>query len=907
MAKQHFYSRVPARGSLFNRSDGFDTFAQSEGLSREFVERELSAVYENKLGKQDAEAVRTGKMPVVYSQCCLRSGQLVQSCVTYLPKDYTGERSAYLCHSLILSDEEKQRIFCSRDNALLNPAMFVSDAGAFDFVNQSADPDYPEKEYIPGKAGDPKELLSRYEPNTLKGFLFALLSVLCAKGKTVYFKMPCEDGQVSAEALKFMDQIASVVPYHLRKDISFASYVTDPAQYSQVKIKCVSADCPETLLSKGIFIDFGTDLVAGMPNADAVAKMPVSFFYSLLEDATIRNEFLLFVDKAVKAVPELEKLSAKTLSDLVFLFGGASGLYDQEKTLPTDDNVLTFLSSYEKYRAALDEERRRNAYRCLERYPQRHVAIPKNIFAKLTRIYPTDVPSAKRIVMNVVLELIHTDVMRDKLFTFLKSNYADEDADIRKVINADLCRVFYGGFLQAQILTFFGQNFATEPEETQNAIFDKLMLSIRTVSVQEKILAFIGENYSVFSEKQKARLYEMIFEMLPECDALSAALVGRLNAQMRVEDAARREQTAKMLAVLLAADYKKKEHKLMPLLCAEPGFCQDVVIALAFGSWNTRKIYEEYMERFCKKPLMEKTRQIVHILDLVPGETTGELLTNAAQQLYEADAEKTDLYGWMEADELVQTEIARRSSALAEKISANIMRPAVLRQLNDALNVKLRKDGLQQMIQYAQGNLYLQNCPEYQTMVILRQLMEAIEAGNAVNAYRHVAALLQESGDKGLMANYLEVSLLNWTTQTPEKAALCQSCCSILKEKTFFSEDMYAECKSRYSQTLTAEDPKLTGTKLASAVAESTANLFLRYLVIAAKQNIALLKIICQDKERMEGFLRAYRGDNGKSVEKAVLIKLENAPIPLREMVDEIFENAKPKAGGFFGKLFGKK
>ena len=76
-------------------------------------ERELSAVYENKLGKQDAEAVRTGKMPVVYSQCCLRSGQLVQSCVSYLPKDYTGERSAYLCHSLILCRglNRKKRLF----------------------------------------------------------------------------------------------------------------------------------------------------------------------------------------------------------------------------------------------------------------------------------------------------------------------------------------------------------------------------------------------------------------------------------------------------------------------------------------------------------------------------------------------------------------------------------------------------------------------------------------------------------------------------------------------------------------------------------------------------------------------------------------------------------------------------
>ncbi len=907
MAKQHFYSRVPAKGSLYNRSDGFDTFAQSEGLSREFVERELSAVYENKLGKQDAEAVRTGKMPVVYSQCCLRSGQLVQSCISYLPKDYTGERSAYLCHSLILSDEEKGRIFSGRENALLNPGMFVSDATAFDFATQPADSNYPEKEYVPGKAGDPKELLSRYEPATIKGFLFALLSVLCAKGKTVYFKMPCEDSQVSLEALKFMDQIASVVPYHLRKDISFVSYVTDPAQYSHVKIKCVSADCPETLLSKGIFIDLGTDLVTGMPAADVLAKMPVSFFYSLLEDASIRNEFLLFVDKAVKAVPELEKLNTKTLSDLVFLFGGASGLYDQEKTLPTDDNVLTFLSSYEKYRAALDEELRRNAYKCLERYPQRHLAIPKNIFAKLTRIYATEVPSAKRIVMNVVLELIHTDVMRDKLFTFLKSNYADEDADIRKVINADLCRVFYGGFLQTQILTFFGQNFATEPEDTQNAIFDKLMLTIRTASVQEKILAFIGENYSIFTEGQKRQLYEMIYEMLPECDGLSAALVGRLNAQMKIEAADRREQTAKMLAVLLAADYKKKEHKLMPLLCAEPGFCQDIVIALAFGSWNTRKIYEEYIERICQKSLLEKTHQIIHILDLVPGETTGELLIGAAEQLYAPDAEKTNLYGWMEADELVQTEIARRNNALAEEISAKVMRPAVLRQLNDALNVKLRKDGLQQLAQYAKGNLYLQSYPAYKTMAVLRQLMEAIEATNPLNAYRQLSALLQEGGDTGLMANYVEVNLLDWDAQTPERATLCQSCCSILKEKSFFSEDMYAQCKSRYVWTLTAEDPKLTGPKLALAVADSTAELFLRYLVIAAKQDAVLLQIICQDEERMGSFLRAYWGDYGKNADKCVSAKLESAPIPLREMVDGLMENAKPKTGGFFGKLFGKK
>ena len=362
MAKQHFYSRVPAKGSLYNRSDGFDTFAHSQGLSRDFVERELSAVYENKLTKQDAEAVRTGQMPAVYSQSCLKSGALVQSCISYLPKDYTGERSAYLCHSLILSEEEMQSVFSGGANALLNPEMFVSNAGAFDLSAQVATGDYPEKAYIPCTAEDPKFLTERYNPATVKAFLFAVLSALCGKGKTVYFKLPCKDGEAPREALKMMNMVTSVVPYHLRKSISFVTYVTDPTQYNHVKIKCVCADCPEAALSKGVFVDFGTDLVTGMPAADVVAKIPVNFFYSLLEDAAIRGEFLRFVDKAVDAVPELEKLNPKTLSDLVFLFGGASGLYDQEKTLPTDEDVLTFLSSYEKYRAALGEESRRNSF-----------------------------------------------------------------------------------------------------------------------------------------------------------------------------------------------------------------------------------------------------------------------------------------------------------------------------------------------------------------------------------------------------------------------------------------------------------------------------------------------------------------------------------------------------------------
>ena len=111
MAHQHFYSRVPARVSLYNKIDGFDTFAHSAGLQRDFILGELSTMYYGKLEIHNPVRLRRGEIPTVYSQAMLPSGSLVQTVISYLPKDFTGERSAYLAHSLVISDEEKKSIF----------------------------------------------------------------------------------------------------------------------------------------------------------------------------------------------------------------------------------------------------------------------------------------------------------------------------------------------------------------------------------------------------------------------------------------------------------------------------------------------------------------------------------------------------------------------------------------------------------------------------------------------------------------------------------------------------------------------------------------------------------------------------------------------------------------------------
>ena len=123
MSYQHFYSRVPARVSLFNKRDGFDTFAHSAALDREFVLGELSTVYANKLNIHNPLKIRRGEVPVVYSQAKLPSGRLVQTAVKYIPSDFTGERSAYLAHSLVLTEEEIDRVIKSPEVDAFNEKM----------------------------------------------------------------------------------------------------------------------------------------------------------------------------------------------------------------------------------------------------------------------------------------------------------------------------------------------------------------------------------------------------------------------------------------------------------------------------------------------------------------------------------------------------------------------------------------------------------------------------------------------------------------------------------------------------------------------------------------------------------------------------------------------------------------
>ena len=125
MAYQHLYSRVPSRVSLYNKRDGFDTFAHSAGLGRDFILGELSVMYRDKLEIHSPVKLRWGEIPRVYSQALLPSGILAQTMVSYLSKDFTGERSAYLAHTLLPTDDEIGAMFYNNSCCAFTPDMFL--------------------------------------------------------------------------------------------------------------------------------------------------------------------------------------------------------------------------------------------------------------------------------------------------------------------------------------------------------------------------------------------------------------------------------------------------------------------------------------------------------------------------------------------------------------------------------------------------------------------------------------------------------------------------------------------------------------------------------------------------------------------------------------------------------------
>ena len=905
MAYQHFYSRVPARVSIFNKIDGFDTFAHSAELDRDFILGELSSVYADKLNKHDAGKIRRAEIPTVYSQILLPSAKTVQSALTYLPLDYTGERSAYLVHSLVLNDEDRSRIFANPAALSFNPQMFVRDISGFRITAPNAAPNraLAQSAYVPRPVSQAAKVTSRYNPEMLARFLYAIVASLCGKGNYIYFRLPVDDNQASAEALELISAVMSVLPYNMREMLSFVTFVSDQSHYPEFMLKCVSSNCRVNIADGSIFFDFAASTVAGM-GADYDMNRPlVGFFYSLFDTPAVRNAFHIYTAR-ILATYQDKVLNLETLNELIFLFWQCSGFYVEQSVLPNDNMIVEFFTVYEKYRDALTDDYRKQAYKCLNRYAKANIPIPVLIFKKLSELYPNDSVPAKRVALGVMLDLIHTDVMREKLFRLIKNNYHEETDEVKAIINDDLARVFYGGFLQNEILSFFDSNFDSEPQTTQNMILQKLLLSVRTPAVQDRIMTILDSHYGVMSEEQRTKIYSSLIEMIPECDRLSSLTVWFINKHIEGESQELADAVSCRIIEYLAEDYKREAHLLLPILTYFPGFSEDIVIKLVFTHWKDSVVTYEYTQLINAQSSYQKLQKAIHIYKLVPDiehDVLERFIVGTSALLLDVNA---TFYNFLAADAEAKSIMPESTYRL---LCERLIYPSVIYNFYDVFNVKYGKDGIDLLIKYVGDNPVLSEAEQYARVLKYTELTRRAESEDATGVFICINQLPTEQKNRVDIANHIRMCALNRNTQSEKTALIYELCINYLKTSQLRFDNVYEQYKNSVEERMYKDDElDLTPEKFDKAVLCATIEMMLDIALEISIADEECMNMICDDTSGFPMVIQRFVIDYGLGVTRFLKPIIEPAPYMLRGLIERIVKEYRLKPADIANQIIEK-
>ena len=798
MSYQHLYSRVPARVSLYNKRDGFDTFAHTAGLNPDFIRGELSPVYFDKLGLFDALKIRRGEIPTVYSQILLPSGVVAQTAVNYMPVDFTGERSAYFAHTLVLDPGERAAVLNSSDTDPFNPAMFFKDISIFNITSPTAAPNPmgPQCRYIPSALANHRETILKYDPDMIKGFIYSILCAICNGGREVFFRLPVDDKDASGEALALMNAIMSVLPFGLRDRLSFVSLVSSTEHYKGFKVKCVCSEVSSVSEESGVFFDFARGTVSGRPSGFEQNALAVSFLYSLFEYGKIRGEFLKFSARISEKYENL-RLDINTVRELVFLFWQCSGFYVENTVLPTDESICSLFDIYGRYREGLITEHRVRAYRPLDRYPATHRAIPDGVYSRLCGLYPTECVEAKAVALDTLLKLIHVDLMRDTLFCFISRYYDGEIDSVKAVVNANLCRVFYGGFLQPQIIAFFDAHFRGEPVATQDMILDKLLLSVRTPEIQRQILVFLDRHYAAMTSAQRIRVCNSCTEMLPECDTLCELFVSLINRRIGRDEDDIASIVALKIVDMLTVMLSHGDGRLAHILMQNPGFCEEL---------TTRFVMEKGIG----------SEILVAILAAMPAHKRGDklmrmfkMISHLPRQLYldflmrftaiPVVVVPSGLKDMLRLDRLASLSLP---ADIITPFRERVIYPVIAYTFADVFKAESGEEGLSDLLKYAEKNSVIKAFPHYKLITDYQAMVDKCNRGDTEGAFKLAMAIPTEGELRLNIGEYVRSYNYDPDSQEPETACAYQLVVDYLCKGKFSFGRLYSRYQSYYEENL---------------------------------------------------------------------------------------------------------
>lgn len=905
MALQHFYTRVPARVSMYNRTDGFDTFACSEGITQEFVQKELNAVCNQKLTAADGDAIRAGAMPPVYSRLLTRAGVAVQSCVSYLPLDYTGERISYMVHSLVLPTEEEDALLRAPDAGAMDITAFRTTPDGFDLTGATAMPDanYPALAYAPAASAAP-DRLCEYDAGTVKRLLLALLLALCGKLKSVYVVTNEPDGDNDAWMRRLIDALYRILPHHLRRQFTYVTRVVNTTQYPGARLKGTPLSADEMQAAKSAVIDLRKKVVSGVREEEFKANREcIDHFYDMLIDSDLRCRFFDFCLYAADAQSSFGECSLKKLNECVFLFRAGCGLYEEKLILANDDRLLDMITLYESAREALPLDVRVRLMHALDRYPASHKEIPKKIFAKMTKVYPTEPEETQQVFLRVALELIHTDAMREKLFTFLRNAYEGQGSEGRLVIVQHLCGVFYGGFLQTQLLGFFGKIYRDSEPAAQEAMLEKALLAIRTKTLRTHLITFFEEIYPDMEDSARERLYLTIVEQLPEGDDLARALLAFVDHYLPRESVALRRDFSERLFGLLETEQRRSAHPLLPLLDSMDTYCGELVVKHVFNSWSNRKIFDEYVTILMKGGLSERMATLRRLCALVPSDDRARArhLSDAVCASFAQTNLQTDLGGLLEAEAAAKADAA----PLVGCITTRALTPMIARSLTDVFRMPLDESGrpsitVEQLVAYSKGDDILYNSKACGVLRVYVHFKEAAACGRVDQMIELCGTLPQDARRREEIGAYA-LADEGFRALPGDAMVALTLLLSYLHTGAYHADACFTSCRTSGVPSKQAMDPDLA---LVGQIFDILCRIY-RAVGASPEMQKALTAPGCGLRELMASLRSSYGKSAARFLEKLVSgLSGDDGHFAL--YCQSLLNEGKP-TGGLFGRLFGRK
>lgn len=746
MALQHFYSRVPARMAMWTKCDSFDTFAKSGEITKEYIRANLAKICEFKPTDDELELIMADKLPPVFTSCFGKSDELIQSKFSFVSSDYTGERPGWMCHSLVLSKEESDSLFSTPDSVLLNKDAFGVTLADFNLSDKSvrANPDYPAAAYPAAEVKSLSEWAEGIDGAILKKVIFAIINAAASNQKNVYISLSKPYAELSENALEFINHLILIFPGTVKRKISFTTSYNDNIPTKLYKVRFIPGNLTDICSNRGYVVDTGRKISYGIYEDDLIEiKDELDFLYSLFFDRETRLAFLSFYDEAVSAKGDTNNFNLKVFLDLIYLFRHISGKFEEKEIVPDDNAVLKMITTYEKYRNQLKTPHRQTILSVLYRYSELRVAIPAGVFTRIGKIYPTEPSECKKTIMTVILDLLHTNIMREKLFAFISSTYESETAESRDIICEDLSRVFYGGFLQSDILDFYTKYFAGESEETKEIILEKLLMTIRTPAVQKKILNFIEKHQSGMSPKLKQMVYHTFYEMLPENDMLSKRIVPVMAKCMTADDFPTRQKVFETVLNLINTDREKGTGELLSicLIGVRNNLpLGNMIVKTAFEEWIDTDRFDIVLTNLLGNTLVSVGngfKVIFGVLENIP-EKAYTLLFERAKSVIDSVSPKNDLFDFMDFDkksrEALNDCITLNGRDFYDEFYNSVIIPVMGAKLTDAFNTNRNKIGLAGVLEFAERSEKLKNHAGTTTIKAVVRVIELVKAGNAEEA-----------------------------------------------------------------------------------------------------------------------------------------------------------------------------